>query len=371
MFFDKDLEGIYILLGKSCDLNCSYCFQGDSHEKYVDEKINPDIIDFIRDLVSQQNTTKKFVIKFFGGEPLLYFDKIKYIVEQLQDIGHLIDFWVLTNGKRLNEEMVDFFNTYFPSIGVSWDGEGSIKSRGYDVVKDKRALLLKLKHVSFSTVFHRYNYPMDFYNQFITFLNEFTEIHKFPCNFVSAPITDCGNDDPLGLKYMDLNRVREESMDIYRRFRKTFTKSKTDWTYEDRFISFHLIESVEQIIKDSKTSKRKLGSDRIEMINMDLQGNLYMYHEFYGKSKFAYKLGDVYMNFFDYCKKSFATDKTELCMDKFGCDNCAVNQICRDKVSPNQKEDIKKILCDTTRALYEPTICLIEDLLHTGGCLDD
>ncbi len=61
-------------------------------------------------------------VSFYGGEPLLAFDKIQYIVNFLRQNGYKGKFVLTTNGSLLNEKVISFLIKEDIFISVSYDG---------------------------------------------------------------------------------------------------------------------------------------------------------------------------------------------------------------------------------------------------------
>lgn len=132
----------------SCNLRCKYCFytinekQTENNKKHGNSFMTEEIAlssvkMYIKDYLSKLNKIKKnlqieFIKKnppaigFYGGEPLLNFKIIKFIVEFLKkDKSIKFDNYILsitTNLTLLSDEMIDYFiyNNFF--IHVSLDG---------------------------------------------------------------------------------------------------------------------------------------------------------------------------------------------------------------------------------------------------------
>lgn len=101
---------LLLKLGTQCNLGCAHCHQ---HQMAMAE--HPRLLDWIR--------TQKFDrITFSGGEPMLYFPKIREIMEAL---GTGITYRIVSNGTILTEEMVEFLNRYPVIFAVSYDGKHS------------------------------------------------------------------------------------------------------------------------------------------------------------------------------------------------------------------------------------------------------
>ena len=95
-------------LGSNCNLKCKHCHCMPSHPVF-----NHDVVNY---LIDNQFTD----IYIGGGEPFLYFDLIKDIVNELPDF---IKYYTVTNGTVLTQEIVDFCNEYKIEVGFSYDGD--------------------------------------------------------------------------------------------------------------------------------------------------------------------------------------------------------------------------------------------------------
>ena len=68
-------------------------------------------------------------VSFFGGEPFLCFDVIKYIVSALNDKIIVNSYEVTTNGTLLNEEIIDFLDQNRFKVIISLDGPKYIQEK--------------------------------------------------------------------------------------------------------------------------------------------------------------------------------------------------------------------------------------------------
>ena len=98
------MPSLKIRLGGNCNQNCKFCHsnRGDNY------KLNLKLIPFIK--YNDINT-----ITYSGGEPLLYWDTIKYFIELFPDKNHCI----VSNGSLFNEEMLEYCLKYDITFAVS------------------------------------------------------------------------------------------------------------------------------------------------------------------------------------------------------------------------------------------------------------
>lgn len=105
---------VTIYLGSRCNLNCAYCHRDVTEDVQVSQ-------DFLESLKDEDD----LVIKFMGGEPLLYMDTIKRFIEELPQAK----FVVTTNGTLLDEH-IEYFRKHKVYVCLSYDGAGT-KMRGF------------------------------------------------------------------------------------------------------------------------------------------------------------------------------------------------------------------------------------------------
>ena len=57
------------------------------------------------------------------------------------------EYRVISNGKELNNQIVNFFNKHNIVVTLSWDGEKSKENRGFDVIQEKWNFVKKINHL--------------------------------------------------------------------------------------------------------------------------------------------------------------------------------------------------------------------------------
>lgn len=109
------VEIVSIFLGNRCNLHCPYCHKDNNEApKAVSNKL--------KNILQRLGHVKIF---FFGGEPTLYMETIKEIV----DIKPDANYYITTNG-ILFDKYADYFNQHNFFVIFSYDGEHS--TRGFD-----------------------------------------------------------------------------------------------------------------------------------------------------------------------------------------------------------------------------------------------
>ena len=113
---------------ESCNLRCRYCSR--YKEQYHSEKTMSDEIMFlsVKKAIEHAKLIKeRVVVQFHGGEPLLFFTKIKKTLESFskKDLKK-IDLRIQTNGTLITDDILKFCLDYDIHLGISVDGPPEI-----------------------------------------------------------------------------------------------------------------------------------------------------------------------------------------------------------------------------------------------------
>lgn len=104
---------VAVILGLSCNFNCRYCYEGTlKGDKAMDDETADQLVAYLKGRCA--DNVKKLHLDFYGGEPLLYRQRIKYLAERLQPFmeerGGVFDFNLVTNGSLLTPQAVEELN---------------------------------------------------------------------------------------------------------------------------------------------------------------------------------------------------------------------------------------------------------------------
>jgi uncharacterized protein len=123
-----ELTNLAFIVTDDCNFNCSYCLQK-KEKKYMEHTAIKTAVDFFYPFLKGE----KIYIVFYGGEPLLAYDKIEYAVKLLQEKNKTgnknIEFLLTTNGSLITDEMLDFFYRQRFGLMLSFDGLNQDKGR--------------------------------------------------------------------------------------------------------------------------------------------------------------------------------------------------------------------------------------------------
>ena len=111
--------GLVLFLTNQCNLRCKYCFVSKTMSMDTYKKAIKDYKDVTRN------------VTFFGGEPLLCFERIKEIVDYNEKNHIDVSYNLNTNALLLEGEVLDYCLEKGMLLNVSLDGtkESNLKNR--------------------------------------------------------------------------------------------------------------------------------------------------------------------------------------------------------------------------------------------------
>jgi len=352
-FLNRKVNVIFLMLGNSCNMNCSYCMQHDLVNHSLSSSINPDIYDFIKEVSSESNGVR---IQFYGGEPLLYFNAIKEVVDNLKDTN--VKFSCLSNGLAVSDEIVDFFNSRDIPFSVSWDGDTVLDTRHFDVFSDKnpqKDKLLNIKLLGLSAVLSAKAYPNDIVSGFMRLDNEYYAKYNYHLRFNTDLIFNTGglSDD---LVKVDYDRVEREMFDLiswYLEKRTSFDPFPDNKTYAKYIFIDLLVERISNFYCDKSfvSNNYCVCGNGYSVLNMDLDGKLYPCHNT------SDSCGSIYDSYFSYLNRIIGGDK--VIARKSECDKCVAVSYCRGgcKLIP---EHCMEDYCNLRKAYFLPVISCLQ-----------
>jgi len=152
---NKRINLMYIIPDNTCNLRCRYCFIGTLSEKQV-EYMSKDTLETALEKFSVHlnKIADNGTVVFYGGEPLINFEVIKYGVLLSKKKRYNIEFSIVSNVTLLDEEIARFIKENNIALGVSIDGpkditdcyrkfEGDLRSV-YEAVIEKIDLIKRL-----------------------------------------------------------------------------------------------------------------------------------------------------------------------------------------------------------------------------------
>lgn len=210
---DNRISHIVLQVTKECNFKCRYCSYagtGDFERKHQSIKMTVEVAQKAIDyLYEHSGNSDKINICFYGGEPLLNWELVKYVLEYGQKLfaSKQLQFHMTTNASLLNDEVLKVLQNSNVNLLVSLDGPKQIQDRHrlflangagtYDIV------MKNIKHIM-------HNYSMYFsshvaFNPVMLHPNEENTIMNFFLDElgVSAKKIRVHNADLSGLDYVN------------------------------------------------------------------------------------------------------------------------------------------------------------------------
>jgi len=125
MFNQPDFRMIVFQSTHACNLDCGYCFVT-AHYVNHDNRLHLDVAKKAIDKYQPHTAKQNYNIGFFGGEPLMNWETIFKIMEDVKErgkkygLGH--QFHITTNATLVTREMAEYFSKNNVSFIVSLDG---------------------------------------------------------------------------------------------------------------------------------------------------------------------------------------------------------------------------------------------------------
>ena len=127
--FKKSFKpGLYIIiyLSNNCNLRCIYCYRsGFLRQEQMSLQTAKDVLEWIVQLDKRVTTRgEELNVIFFGGEPLLNKDVLRYLITNLPDriINSQLRFGISTNGTLIDCEVASLLKEHNARVQISIDG---------------------------------------------------------------------------------------------------------------------------------------------------------------------------------------------------------------------------------------------------------
>lgn len=265
---DSNPTKLKIQLGLSCNYDCSYCNQSLQRNEASVSSMS-DVDNFIATM-DEWLKEPPMQIQFWGGEPFVYFAKLKKLVPFLRERFPNTQFGMVTNGSMIRAEQREFIEKYDISIAMSHDGQGQ-HLRGPDPLDDAEVLssIQKLAterpdKFNFTGVITQNN-------------SDVQAIKKYLNDKLGVPVRM----DFEGVVNAHDSRVGIWSETEYDALRASTIKAFTDGNAMDYGIFQSKLSGFVTAItsqRESKTFGQSCGMDRKDMLAVDLNGSVMTCH---------------------------------------------------------------------------------------------
>ncbi|MGM0641788.1 MAG: radical SAM protein [Thermotogota bacterium] len=257
------MKYIWINLTNDCNLKCIYCYQENRNDEFLTKKSADKIINDI------EKIKEKISINFFGGEPLINFSILKYIVEKLKKTRKCLSYSITTNFTLINNNILNFLVKNNFNLTISLDG---IRFEdGYKNISDVKIYFFKLlkninyKRVSIAKVVSKENYK-NLYEDTLSLLKfEYPLYHNFDQNIE--------------------NWNKETDIEILKNNLK-----KLFYVYKDKKYNLVFYKLIEEEFKRMFIS----GNEKQKIVNCTDINNLVYSYNVYGRVSYCHLLQEIY-----------------------------------------------------------------------------
>lgn len=318
---------------KNCNFNCIYCQAGNLSQN---NNYNMSIETAKKAVdIALQSPSDYLTFEFQGGEPLLNFETIRYIIEYSKSVnnGKYIDYNLVSNLTFLTDEMIEFFKENNVSICTSIDGDRELQNINRPYSKGDsynetigKIRLLKEKQIDVNAIETTTKYSLSRYKEIV---DEYTNLGLK--SIFLRPLTKLGKADN---NWEKIGYSAEEFLEFY--------KNCLDYIIEKNKQGIFLSEGhsdifLKKILLNKPINYMELRSPcggAIGQLAYYYDGNIYTCDEGRMLSEMgedSFKLGNVYENSYKDlmqcdCTKAMCVSSCIECLPY--CNTCAYMPYC-------------------------------------------
>lgn len=209
-FEEENVTQLILQVTQDCNLRCSYCYYvNESYRNRHHAKLNMSLdtakkaMDY---LLSHSVGKDSITLGFYGGEPLLRMDLLKYCIEymesQVQD-RHIL-FTLTTNGTLLTDDIIEYFITHNVALFISLDGTKETHDRNRKFVNGRGSFDIVMRNVAHIKEQYPEYFKTIYFNTVISPEMDMKCVRDYysadevlsTANFTSSTIQEFYTDDP-------------------------------------------------------------------------------------------------------------------------------------------------------------------------------
>lgn len=114
---DESAFQLHINPTMNCNFKCWYCYETHIKDSKMDDQTIFETTNFIKKVFDEKSSLERFHLSWFGGEPLLYFNKVitkilSFAFEQSSARNVKFSSSITTNGLLINQDVIDFSKSH-------------------------------------------------------------------------------------------------------------------------------------------------------------------------------------------------------------------------------------------------------------------
>ncbi len=316
-----------------------------------------DIVDVINNNITAD--TKNIFISFWGGEPLLNFNIIRFFVEKLSEAEKTaFHYQIITNGTIFNSEIIEFINRNNISIQISLDGIKKfhdacrVKRDGSGSFDDVNKNIHELLHSRREYKDKGITLCATISNKTNNLLETIDFFNSLGVPFLISPVSSRNEWKEKGL--LSPEEIENLFTPLIQRFEN---EASVGFVNKNNLIVFHALKN----IFHKEKLDRKCGAG-INFYCFSADGKIYLCHRFVSKPK--HSIGTISPYIFHNDIAESQNIKTE---DIKKCRSCVLRYWCLgtcpyDSITRGGKDYTDPIMCSYSKMLYINVLRIIKDI---------
>ena len=342
-----NVRKVVLILGTACNFSCIYCVQHDNKPR-CKKQIKPEVLAWLDDIAYKLPMKLKPTLHFYGGEPLLYKDTIREVVEHC---GDNFNYTISSNGSYLTDEDVEFFNKHDVRFVLSNDGPNTVVTRQIDMLQDEAFVerFNRLKTQEVDGVVSALNQDFQAF---------FDHVHKYSPNAkISHEELICNENTDKRLPEFDpkvlLSGYKRMGEELIESIEKGCDRTAGADTF-NRYLKQALFFLNQPEFPDFGVC----GSGK-SVINIDTDGHVYLCKNFNVKIG---TIADPYEVLYERAKEE--TKKLrDAHLEAKGCFDCSAFYFCRGACPFEKPSEAQKKKCDMIRLKWASVVSFIDNKL--------
>lgn len=306
---------IRISLGTECNNKCIYCQQHMVCKSHLTDNFEETAERFVSNLYTfianrfSDVTDRNIAVSFWGGEPLLYIDRIKVLIPLLRMVFGNLNFFIITNGILLSDDITSFLIDNGVYTNISHDGPGQKICRNVEILdnNDTRANILRLIDaglLSFSPVFTVHNPTI---RNWMWYMYNYLGDKIYKVNGVSTMYIRPVTEDHSKLLPSPVH-IQQNTDDIIACIRRT-DLAVAPFAKEVNNNIWQMLE----VLHTHSPLYPYCNSSKPNVISVDVIGNVWKCHNFIDPANTSNIAGNIFTDV--HIDKDWVSHKTDVCND--------------------------------------------------------
>jgi uncharacterized protein len=218
--FSDSYLGLTINPTLHCNFACTYCFENNRRPVYMTDYVENGLIDFVKKIKKLNSIN----VTWFGGEPLMAFDRMLSITKRIKELNIPYRASMITNGYLLSNKVIDNLDDLSIShIQITIDGLAEIHNKRRLLISGEGTFGRIIKNID-NLKMKKPDYPINIRvnidntnaDNFIDVLRFFINRYEKKINVAPGFVTDTGN--PAICCLFDNEKIVEFVTNLYKKY---------------------------------------------------------------------------------------------------------------------------------------------------------